>query len=201
MPGPVKDWRTRLAWELRAARRLIVLGVGNLDRADDGAGSLCAQQLERLLARSPRPAGQSGRTKLEALQVLDGGEVPESATGVIRNFRPTHVLIIDAAALRPRARDRIFHQQEEDPRRRPHHAPHPSFASRALPRRDRRLPGGPSGHRAARPGAGEEDVAAGKSSRKGRRRYPRRLMAAVAGPPDVRILVIDFPRSKSRSAA
>jgi hydrogenase 3 maturation protease len=98
MPGPVKDWRTRLAWELRTARRLIVLGVGNLDRADDGAGSLCAQRLERLLARSPRPAGQSGRTKLEVLQALDGGEVPESATGVIRKFRPSHVLIIDAAA-------------------------------------------------------------------------------------------------------
>jgi hydrogenase 3 maturation protease len=92
------DWRKRLRWEFRAAKRLFVLGVGNPDRADDGAGSRCARQLERLLARSPRPAGQAGRTRLEALQVLDGGEVPESATGVIRRFQPTHVLIIDAAA-------------------------------------------------------------------------------------------------------
>ena len=87
-----------MRWEFRAAERLFVLGVGNPDRADDGAGSRCARQLERLLARSSRPAGQAGRTRLEALQVLDGGEVPESATGVIRQFRPTHVLIIDAAS-------------------------------------------------------------------------------------------------------
>ena len=32
------------------------------------------------------------------MKVLDGGEVPESATGIIRKFQPTHVLIIDAAS-------------------------------------------------------------------------------------------------------
>jgi hydrogenase 3 maturation protease len=92
------DWRKRLRWELRAARRLFVLGIGNPSRADDGAGSRCARQLERLLSRSPLPADHVRRRTLEALQALGGGEVPESVTGVIRKFRPTHVLIVDAAS-------------------------------------------------------------------------------------------------------
>ncbi len=91
MPRSVKDWQSRLAWELRAARRLFVLGVGNPDRADDGAGSLCARKLRRKMAHShPRDLAETA--------ILDGGEVPESATGSIRNFRPTHVLIVDAAS-------------------------------------------------------------------------------------------------------
>jgi hydrogenase 3 maturation protease len=31
------------------------------------------------------------------IRILDAGETPESATGLIRKFRPTHVLIVDAA--------------------------------------------------------------------------------------------------------
>jgi len=95
------DWRTRLAWELRAATRLFVLGVGNPDRADDGAGNLVARRLSRLLGRHPGRRSieeRSIRLPLEAIQALDGGEVPESATGTIRRFQPTHILIIDAAA-------------------------------------------------------------------------------------------------------
>lgn len=106
-----QDWRKRLERELRPAKRLFVLGVGNPDRADDGAGSVLARRLrknleaasrrhETLAAGAPaawrKPAAK--RRGLEAVQVLDGGEVPENATGVIRRFQPTHVLIVDAAA-------------------------------------------------------------------------------------------------------
>jgi hydrogenase 3 maturation protease len=91
MQGGVGDWRKRLARELRAANRLFVLGVGNPDRADDGAGNLCVRLLQRKMANT-------NRRTLEEIQVVDGGEVPESATGLIRKFRPTHVLIIDAAS-------------------------------------------------------------------------------------------------------
>jgi hydrogenase 3 maturation protease len=104
-----RDWPSRLARELRAARRLFVLGVGNRDRADDGAGSLCLRRLRKKLEAAevtrgkdsshslPRESSRSpGARRLLAVKILDGGEVPESATGVIREFRPTHVLIIDA---------------------------------------------------------------------------------------------------------
>lgn len=106
-----QDWQTRLARELKAARRLFILGVGNRDKADDGAGSLCVRLLLRKIEepearRRKSPASavppESPRNlnarRLQAIKVLDGGEVPESATGTIRKFRPTHVLIIDAAA-------------------------------------------------------------------------------------------------------
>ena len=124
MSKPLKDWRTRLARELRAARRLTVLGVGNPDRGDDGAGSRCVRRLARALGHSrffscqdvgpegtkssanpirlicrPRSAGTGGTKepgKPAGIQVLDGREVPESETGPIRRFRPSHVLIVDA---------------------------------------------------------------------------------------------------------
>jgi hydrogenase maturation protease HycI len=89
-PGSVQPWRARLERELRSAGRLFVLGVGNRDRADDGAGSLCARLLERKI--------RDRRRASSIIQALDGGEAPENATGAIRRFRPTNVLIIDAAA-------------------------------------------------------------------------------------------------------
>lgn len=111
MSRPVGGWRARLERELRGARRVFVLGVGNCDRGDDGAGSVLARRLRKKLeaasgqgedlAAAASPAGPpraaKGRRR-DAVQVLDGGEVPESATGAIRRFKPTHVLVIDAAA-------------------------------------------------------------------------------------------------------
>ena len=121
MSGTALDWRARLTRELRAAGRLTVLGVGNPDRGDDGAGSRCVRRLARALGASPllfrgglasdtegqtparraRP-GESPRgpflAKLERVQVLDGREAPESLTGPIRRFRPSHVLIVDAVS-------------------------------------------------------------------------------------------------------
>jgi hydrogenase 3 maturation protease len=100
MAERVNDWRKRLRWELRAAKRLFVLGVGNPDRADDGAGSRCVRLLLQRPAvrRFADGAGQGRRAIPEKIQAFDGGEVPESATGIIRKFGPSHVLIIDTAS-------------------------------------------------------------------------------------------------------
>jgi hydrogenase 3 maturation protease len=76
-----------LSDELRAAQRVAVLGVGNIDRGDDGAGVLAAAALKKKL-------GQKGRSRLK---VLLGHETPESLTGEIRRFQPGLVLILDAA--------------------------------------------------------------------------------------------------------
>ncbi len=75
---------------LRAARRVVVLGVGNIDRGDDGAGVLASAALKKKL-------GQKGRSRV---RVLLGYESPESLTGKIRRFRPDLVLILDAAVSR-----------------------------------------------------------------------------------------------------
>jgi len=105
------DWNSALSKKLKGAERLFVLGVGNPRNGDDAAGSLCISLLMRELKRRKQHAGagEVGRERSSHLQgskkenpaltiqALDAGESPENATGLIREFRPTHVLIVDAA--------------------------------------------------------------------------------------------------------
>ena len=81
-------WRVDLAGKLRAAERLVILGVGNSRRGDDAAGGLVVRQLLKKLGSQKEPG----------ICLLDGGEVPESLTGEIRKFGPSHVLIVDTAS-------------------------------------------------------------------------------------------------------
>jgi len=86
--GSSVNWREAISRELKKAERLFVMGVGNRRKGDDAAGGLCIRLLSRQMAKNSA-----------ALEVrsLDAGESPESATGLIREFRPTHVVLIDAA--------------------------------------------------------------------------------------------------------
>jgi hydrogenase maturation protease len=81
-------WKARLAKELGRPERLAVLGVGNVSRGDDAAGVLCAEALGRLAGPSANPR----------LKVFVAHEAPENFTGAVRDFGPSHVLVIDAAA-------------------------------------------------------------------------------------------------------
>lgn len=63
--------------------RLVVVGVGQPLRGDDGAGPAVAQQLAAL-------AGAS-------LLVVNAGHAPENCLGSIVRFRPDAILFIDAA--------------------------------------------------------------------------------------------------------
>jgi hydrogenase 3 maturation protease len=63
--------------------RVVVVGVGNALRGDDGAGCLVARRL----------AGTPGLTVIEA------EEVPESHVGPIARERPDTVLMVDAVHL------------------------------------------------------------------------------------------------------
>lgn len=62
--------------------------MGSDLRADDIAGVLVASRLKELL-RGKRPRPQ--------LKVLVGGTAPENLTGEIKRYRPTHMVIVDAA--------------------------------------------------------------------------------------------------------
>lgn len=81
-----EPWESTLEQVIVRPGRLAVLGVGNLDKGDDAAGSLCVA-LIRTNFHGVRPD----------LLVLQGGASPESETGRIRQFQPTDVLLIDAA--------------------------------------------------------------------------------------------------------
>jgi len=64
-------------------RRVVIVGIGSLIRHDDIVGLKVVELLEGKLP--------------ENVLLLSAETVPESYTGAIRDFKPTHVLLIDAA--------------------------------------------------------------------------------------------------------
>ena len=97
IPSTPPRWENRLRKEIRAARRVLVLAVGNPVKGDDGAGLACAKKLKTLIRSQAR----------SRLKILLGYETPENLTGKIRKFSPGLVLILDAA-FGPDKSGRIF---------------------------------------------------------------------------------------------
>jgi len=64
-------------------RRVVLVGVGNPIRGDDAVGPRVIELMEA------KP--------LEAVLLLNTESVPEAFTGKVEEFKPTHVLMIDAA--------------------------------------------------------------------------------------------------------
>jgi hydrogenase maturation protease len=81
-----RAWKRALRREIASAGKVLVLGIGNPDKGDDGAGVLCARELA---------AAWKGQTR-SSLKVLLGYETPENLTGEIRRFAPGLVLMVDA---------------------------------------------------------------------------------------------------------
>lgn len=72
-----------LAKWLSGWRRLVVAGIGNSLRRDDGLGVEFVNRLSRMAPRN--------------VIAVDCGTVPETYVGPIRRFHPTHILMVDAA--------------------------------------------------------------------------------------------------------
>ena len=101
----------RLASWLDGATRVAVLAVGSRLRGDDVAGLLTAVHLKRQLARrgvyasaccacersaaSANPPQRALRTP--EILILNGDTAPENMTGQIKDFKPSHLIILDAA--------------------------------------------------------------------------------------------------------
>ena len=66
--------------------RVVLVGVGNPMRADDGVGPKIIELLEE------KP--------LDNVFLINSETVPESFTGKVTGFKPTHVMLIDAANFR-----------------------------------------------------------------------------------------------------
>jgi len=69
---------------LSDAERVSIVGVGNVMRGDDGFG---VEVVKRLKEIGVPPN----------VQLIEAGQVPESFLGVMRRFKPTHILFVDAA--------------------------------------------------------------------------------------------------------
>jgi len=83
----MESWDRILEREVLRAGRVAVVGIGNVSRGDDAAGTLVARAL---LAGPAKPA--------ETALVVPAGEAPENYTGLIRAFSPGLVVLVDCAS-------------------------------------------------------------------------------------------------------
>lgn len=74
---------TRLKSWLRKARKLVIMGIGNVDRGDDAIGSRIAEHLVKHASKR--------------LKVINCKQAPEKFIEQVVCEKPTHVLVIDAA--------------------------------------------------------------------------------------------------------
>jgi hydrogenase 3 maturation protease len=98
--------KTTISQWLEGARRVALLGVGSDLRGDDVAGVLVAQSLDE----------KSRKSKFKKkFKAFIGATAPENLTGEIRRFRPTHLIIVDAADLKDgKAAVRCIHPAQTD---------------------------------------------------------------------------------------
>jgi hydrogenase 3 maturation protease len=70
---------------LKNPEKIVILGIGNEMRGDDGLGSILAQKLANLKNRN--------------ITVFDGKTVPENFTGAIKKETPSHIILLDAVEM------------------------------------------------------------------------------------------------------
>ncbi len=86
--------REKLARLLKGARRVAILCVGSDVHGDDAAGMAAGESIAGLLRL------KRGRIPC---RVFYGWDAPENLTGRIKRFKPTHLIIIDAADMKKKA--------------------------------------------------------------------------------------------------
>lgn len=87
----MQNLRIALKNKLSNARGIALLGIGSELRGDDIAGILVAESIKKLSLKS--------RKKHPLIKVFIGSTAPENLTGEIKRFKPSHIIIVDAAEL------------------------------------------------------------------------------------------------------
>jgi len=80
---------------------LIILGIGNDIRGDDGLGPYIINQLTELNENSLE--NKESDDSDEWLHLINGGSVPENFTGLIKRIGPSHIIIVDATLMNRQA--------------------------------------------------------------------------------------------------
>lgn len=86
----MQNLKTTLKNRLKNATKIAVLGVGSELRGDDVAGMLVAEEILKL---------KNKKIKKGRFKVFLGATAPENLTSEIKRYKPTHILMIDAADL------------------------------------------------------------------------------------------------------
>ena len=68
--------------------KIVILGIGNEIKGDDGLGPNIVWKLNDLFEKN------------DDVIVFDGGTVPENYTSLIRNEEPTHIILVDAVEMK-----------------------------------------------------------------------------------------------------
>lgn len=84
----MENLKQGLKIKLQHARKIAVLGIGSELRGDDAAGVLAARQIRGIFCKDN-----------SNIEIITGGAAPENFTGHIKRFKPSHIIIIDAAQL------------------------------------------------------------------------------------------------------
>ena len=87
------SFESQLKSFLTDCEKLIVLGVGNELKSDDGVGPFIIKKLKEETVENDK------------LLFIDGKTVPENFTGKIRKEKPTHLIIVDACLMESRPGD------------------------------------------------------------------------------------------------
>ncbi|WP_405293581.1 hydrogenase maturation peptidase HycI [Methanobrevibacter sp.] len=81
------EFESQLSNFLTGFEKLLVLGVGNKLKSDDGVGPFIIQKLKE------------ENIENKNLMFIDAETVPENFTGKIRKENPTHLIIVDACLM------------------------------------------------------------------------------------------------------
>jgi hydrogenase maturation protease HycI len=73
---------------LSGYKKIVILGIGNEIKGDDGLGPIITKKLSSLFDEN------------KDIIIFDGGTVPENYTGLIRKESPTHIILVDAVDMK-----------------------------------------------------------------------------------------------------
>ena len=93
------SFKSQLNDFLSDCKKLIVLGVGNELKSDDGVGPFIIKQLK------------DQNIENENMLFIDAETVPENFTGKIRKENPTHLIIVDACLMNAQPADQDCRQE------------------------------------------------------------------------------------------
>jgi len=82
--------KQQISKKLSNFKTVALLGVGSELRGDDVAGMLVAENLQKAASKI---------NKKIRFKVFLGGTAPENFTGTIKDFKPTHIVIVDSAEI------------------------------------------------------------------------------------------------------
>jgi len=80
-------------------KNLLIVGIGNSLKSDDGAGPELIKRLRGVIL-SPAKSGINSAKNLKNIELLDTGSAPENYTKKIKDFKPETIVFIDAVEMK-----------------------------------------------------------------------------------------------------